>query len=414
MLPRKIEAQSRGLGVGHLLLNLMQKELHSGNLQILKLEESRSAPSRENPRYHFRIEDGHPMRRITRSRVFNATKPLLLPLLAGCLLSLAGCSKPPELQQAEGFAQGTTYHISWWTEQDVAPEKVTQAFQTTLQQIDEELSTYRDDSYISHFNQSHSTDWQPASADFIQLIEIAKDISRKTRGCYDPTVAPLFDLWGFKKDVLNVPSAEQIEAVKAEIGMDKLEMDAAGKRIRKTVPQLQLNFSSMGEGYTIGKLVADLEARGITNYLVEFGGDMKIRGHKPNGEKWRIAIQRPLPGKQTVHKIFTIEDESGVSLDTSGTYLHHFDADGKIYSHILDPRSGAPVSHNLVSASVFGTDPRISDGWTTAILCLGQQEGMQVARREGLEVFFIQQQDGKLINSQSDDLAQSKRITFEQ
>ncbi|MDH2436414.1 FAD:protein FMN transferase [Pokkaliibacter sp. MBI-7] len=347
-----------------------------------------------------------------RQRVSLVTTGLIL---AGSAL-LTGCSKPPEIQKIEGYAQGTTYHVSWWSDKAVANDEVQRDFNTTLAQIDEELSTYRDDSYISHFNHSSSTDWQPASVDFIELVNIAKDISQKTQGCYDPTIGPLFDLWGFKKDVLNVPAAEQIAAVKAEMGMDKIEVDEAGKRVRKTLPQLQVNFSSMGEGYTIGKLSAVLESKGVSNYLVEFGGDMKIRGHKPDGKKWRVAIERPVPGEggRTVHRIVTIDDESGVTLDTSGTYRHHFDAAGKMYSHILDPRSGTPVTHDLVSASVFGTDPRVSDAWATAMLCMGQEEGMQVAKRENLQVFFIQLKQSNLIDSKSDALAASKGLTFEQ
>ncbi|MFP8967861.1 FAD:protein FMN transferase [Pokkaliibacter sp. CJK22405] len=330
------------------------------------------------------------------------------------MTALQACSKPPEIQRVEGYAQGTTYHISWWSETSLDTGVVEQQFQQQLASIDKELSTYRDDSYISRFNASPSTDWQPASQDFIDLITLAKSISQKTQGCYDPTLGPLFGLWGFRKDVLNVPTPEQIQAVKAHMGMDKLEVDEVDHKIRKTVPDLQVDFSSMGEGYTIGKLTRILEDMGVTNYLVEFGGDMKIRGHKPDGKKWRIAIERPVPGNKTVHRIVTINDESGVTLDTSGTYRHHFDADGKRYSHILDPRTGAPVTHDLVSASVFGVVPRESDAWATAMLCMGQEEGMKVAEQEHLDVYFIQQKSASvLIDSFSPSLKQEQRVTFE-
>lgn len=350
--------------------------------------------------------------------VFFSSKCIQRSILALALVSLiSGCSQPPQLEKLEGFAQGTTYHISWWSEDDVPAADVKKVFDKTLAQIDKELSTYRDDSYISKFNNSHSTDWQPASPDFIQLIDIAKDIDSKTQGCYDPTIGPLFSLWGFQDDVLNVPTETQIQVVKNDLGMDKIEVDKEHLRIRKTLPTIQLNFSSMGEGYTIGKLSAILEEKGVKNYLVEFGGDMKIRGHKPGGEKWRIAIEKPRMNQdqqdRTPYQILTIQDENGVTLDTSGTYRHHLDANGKEYSHILDPRRGAPVTHNLISASVFGTDSRVSDAWATAMLCMGQKEGMQVAQKEGLSVFFIQNEEGKLVNSQSQHLKDSKRVTLE-
>ncbi|MCL1074115.1 FAD:protein FMN transferase [Shewanella dokdonensis] len=341
----------------------------------------------------------------------------LLSLLIGVAIIFAVLQyrRPAQLQKVEGYAQGTTYHISWWSEKVIPTQDIEQQFNTALAQIDAEFSTYRDDSYISKFNHSSSTDWQAASADFLQLLTIAKEINHKTGGCYDPTIGPLFNLWGFQKDKFNLPSAADIEATQAEIGIDKVEMDSAGQRIRKTLPGLQLNFSSMGEGYSISKLSAVLERHNISNYLVEFGGDMKIRGHKPDGKKWRIAIDRPdrKDSERQPYSIITINDETGVTLDTSGTYRHHFDENGKEYSHILDPRTGAPVTHNLVSASVFGKDPRVSDAWATAMLCLGPDAGQSIAKEQQLEVFFIEQRQDTFHNAQSAALATSKRVSFE-
>lgn len=345
-------------------------------------------------------------------------RPSIFALTAIILTTglLAGCSKPPQEQTLQGYAQGTTYHITFWSKDEVPTSQVQSSFSTTLAQIDEELSTYRPDSYISKLNDSDSTQWQPASQDFIDLIKIAKDINHNSEGCYDPTINPLFDLWGFKKDTLHVPTDAEIAATKADMGLDKIQVDEKNKRIRKTNPLVQLDFSSMGEGYTIGKLSQVLESKGINNYLIEFGGDMKIKGHKPNGKKWRIAIQQPIKekdGSQRVYKIITIEDEKGVTLDTSGTYNHYFDDKGVEYSHILNPSTGRPVNHDLVSASVFGTDPRISDAWATTMLCLGPIEGAKIAKKENLEVFFIENKKGKLVNSTSKALAETKRLVFD-
>lgn len=330
---------------------------------------------------------------------------------------LAGCdTQPPVIHQLTGYAQGTTYHISWWSEKPTDTQKIQQAFSKTLDQIDKEFSTYRDDSYISQFNQSLSTDWQPASADFIQLVNIAKTVNQETKGCYDPTIGPLFSLWGFKADVLHVPSAQQIAEVQAQVGINHLETDTAQQRIRKTIPQLQVSFSSMSEGYTIGKLSKVLEAHDVQNYLVEFGGDMKIQGHKPGGQHWRVAIERPIrdEARQEPYRILTITDEQGVTLDTSGTYHHSFDANGKQYSHIINPRTGAPITHNLVSTTVLGHDPRVSDAWATAMMCLGPDEGKEIATAKQLEAFFIWQQDDTLASNKSPALAASKRVEFDQ
>lgn len=305
----------------------------------------------------------------------------------------------PELQKVQGHAQGTTYHISWWLDHSPTSnkEKIVQQFQQALEAIDSELSTYRADSYISEFNQSTSTEWIPASDDFLRLISIARDVNAKTSGCYDPTVEPLFDLWGFKSGHFHIPSNEKIVRTKSKLGLDKIKVDWHKKLIRKTLPGVQLDFSSMGEGYTIEKLSEILEQSDITNYLVEFGSDMKVRGHHPSGRKWLVSISLPILkiGDNDPYHRVTINSESGVTIDTSGTYLRSFDIDGKEYSHILDLRLGAPVKHDLVSVSVFGDIPPVSDAWATAMLCLGAEEGAKIARREHISAFFIRRQKDK-------------------
>ena len=346
---------------------------------------------------------------------FNVTK---ITGLSALLITtfLVGCSEPPKLETVEGYAQGTTYQISFWSEDAVPVTEIQTAFNDTLAQIDKELSTYRPDSFISKFNRSPSVAWQPVSEDFVDLVKIAQDIHIKSEGCYDPTIGPLFDLWGFKTDQLHVPTREELTALKSELGIDKIEVDEENLRVRKTRPFLQLDFSSMGEGYTIGKLSHVLESKGYDNYMVQFGGDMKIKGHKPDGEKWRVAIQSPIPsadGAPKVYKVITIKNEEGVTLDTSGTYNRHFDDNGVEYSHIINPSTGKPITHDLVSASVFGTDPRISDAWATTMLCLGPVEGANIAKEENLNVFFIERKNDKLVNSSSAALLKTDKVKFD-
>ncbi|EAS64765.1 FAD:protein FMN transferase [Photobacterium angustum] len=331
-------------------------------------------------------------------------------------MMLSGCSEPPKLEKIAGYAEGTSYHVSYWSKDDVSSTKVKAQFDKALDAIDKEYSTYRGDSYISKFNKSTSTEWQPASKDFIYMLSLAKSINKESHGCYDPTIQPLYKLWGFQSDKLNVPTAAEIAKVRAEIGIDKIEIDPEHLRIRKTIPQLQVDLSSMGEGYAISRLSQILESDGVENYLVEFGGDMKIKGHKPMGEKWRVAIEQPVALKDGIHpyQIVTINDENGVSLNTSGTYHHNFKDGKKDYSHILDARTGAPITHDLVSASVFGNDPIQGDAWATTMLCLGPDEGKAVANEESLPVYYIQDVDDAFKNSKSNALIQDTNITLSQ
>ncbi|WFF41179.1 FAD:protein FMN transferase [Salinicola endophyticus] len=324
---------------------------------------------------------------------------------------LGGCSRPPALHKLEGAAEGTTYHISWWSEPEVAPETLEKRIDQALQQIDLWISNYRDDSLIERFNRGSSTQWQTLPADVVQLLSIARTVHRESRGCYDPTIAPLFDLWGFRADHFQPPSQSSIEATLAKVGFDHLQLDPTQDRVRKTLPELSVDMSSMGEGYTLWRLRQVLEDAGIHAYLIEFGGDMLARGRKPDGSTWKVAIERPSPARMAVERVFEISAESGVSINTSGTYHHFFDEAGHRYSHILDARTGTPVTHDLVSASVIGSDPRLGDAWATAMLCLGQQAGMAVARAQHLAVLFIQQDgDGKLHESQSPALANSNLV----
>lgn len=330
------------------------------------------------------------------------------------LLGLTACSRAPALQELDGFAQGTTYHLTWWSVPTVTPSAVSDEINRVLAHIDKAISNYRDDSDIALFNQRKSTDWYPLPPAVIRLLNIERTVYQGSGGCYDPTIAPLFDLWGFRTHTPHIPPARDIAAVLGEIGFDHVVIDAAKNRVRKTLPGLTIDMSSIGEGYSIWRLAQVLERHGIHNYIVEFGGDMLIKGHKPGPQKWRIAIEKPVPGPLTPQKIVTIEDVRGVSINTSGTYRRFFDADGKVYSHILDPRTGRPVTHHLVSATVFDTDPRVGDAWATAMLCLGDARGMSVARRHDLKVLFIQDEKGTLRVTESPALKRSHALHIEQ
>ena len=333
---------------------------------------------------------------------------LLFGMMAALLVS--GCRRAPELHKIEGRAQGTSYHLTWWSATPVDSAKLRAAIDATFADIDKKISSYRDDSDIEVFNRNPSTDWQELPADVVDLLELAGRVYRASQGCYDPTVKPLFDLWGFRKDAFRIPSAEQIAAVRASVGFDKLQLDIPGHRVRKLIPQLSVDLSSVGEGYTDWRLSRVFEAAGIADYLVEIGGDVYVKGRRADHEQWRIAIVRPLPDKMSIEKVVDIVDENGVSVNTSGTYRHFYDAGGRRFSHIFDPRTGSPVTHDLVSATVVGDDPRFSDAWATALLCLGKKDGEKAAEQEGVRAFFIQQQDGKLVESESPALQKDKAV----
>ena len=323
---------------------------------------------------------------------------------------LMGCSDP-SIQKLEGAAQGTTYHISYLSELPVDGKEIETAVKNELDTIDKTLSNYRPDSIIETFNSAENTDSQAVGNEIVSLVRIAKTVHQATQGCFDLTIKPLFELWGFRGDELTIPDDAALLKTLNRIGMEKLEV-IDETHLRKKQADLKVDLSSIAQGYSVEKISKALEQKGIKNYLVEIGGELKTRGRKPDSEAWRIALERPLPGEQTMQKIITMPRESPMAVMTSGTYRHYFDHEGKRYSHILDARTGRPVTHDLVSITVIHEDPTIADAWDTALLCLGQKDGMKIANAEKIPALFIQQLDNELIESRSDALNTLENLTI--
>ena len=329
-------------------------------------------------------------------------------ILLFCMLT--GCSEQA-IQKLEGSAQGTTYHISYWSELPMDGNDIETSIKNELDNIDKTLSNYRPDSIIETFNSTENTDSQEVGNEIVSLVRIAHTVHRASQGCFDLTIKPLFELWGFRGDELTIPNDAAILKTLSQIGMEKLEV-VDETHLRKKQSNLKVDLSSIAQGYSVGKISQVLEQKGITNYLVEIGGELQTRGHKPDLEPWRIALERPLPGDQHMQKIITMPKDLPMAVMTSGTYNHYFDYQGQRYSHILDARTGRPITHDLVSVTVIHEDPTIADAWDTALLCLGQKEGIQAANAAKIPALFIQQQDKELIESRSDSLNTLNMLTI--
>ena len=333
-------------------------------------------------------------------------------LSAICLIALTACTQKSELSLIQGFAQGTTYHITIDLHDQSKLSIIEDEIKQEFLRLDQEISNYRSDSRIEKFNANLTTEIQETSEEIVHLIEIARKISTSTEGCYDITMKPLFDLWGFKKDVFHFPSDEELEQTRSLIGMDKLET-IDKNHLRKTIPNLRVDLSSLGQGYSVARIASIIESHHITNYLVEIGGELKTRGKKPNGNSWRIAMEKPISTERKVEKIAVFETGEPMSLMPSGTYRHFFDSNGKRYSHILDARTGKPIEHHTALANAFMADSTLADAWSTALLCVGSQKGLELANKEGIAALFVDQIDGKLIELSSKSLESSQTVRLE-
>jgi thiamine biosynthesis lipoprotein len=326
------------------------------------------------------------------------------------LVMLTSCSEPT-IQKLEGPAQGTTYHISYWSESPVDTKDIKAGIENEFAVIDKLLSNYRPDSTIETFNSVENTESRDVGGEIVSLVEIAQVVHQASHGCYDLTIKPLFDLWGFRGDALTIPNDSTITTTLKQIGMEKLEV-VDDTHLRKKQADLKVDLSSIAQGYSVERISKVLAQKGINNYLVEIGGELKTNGYKPGLQPWRIAVERPLPEERTMHKVVTMPKDSPIAVMTSGTYRHYFDDHGQRYSHILDARNGRPINHNLVSVTVLSSDPAVADAWSTALLCLGQKDGMTAANAAKIPALFIELQGSELTESRSDALNTLSNLTI--
>ncbi len=315
-------------------------------------------------------------------RLFCLTIMLLFTLLN------TGCRKPPQIQTMTGFAQGTVWNITIWDDNQVDLDMLRLAVDLEFNRIDQLLSGYRQDSVIEQFNSARTTEPMEVGAEIVSLLQTAAEVSKYSRGSYDPTIRALFELWGFKGKNLTPPNEQELAETMRKTGIAKLEV-LPPDRLRKKEETISVDLSSIAQGYSVSRLAMIVEKAGIDNYIVEIGGELQSRGHKPDGSFWRIGLERPVAEERSLHKVLTIKSEMPTSVMTSGTYRRYFDEQGRRYSHILDARTGRPVRHDTVSVTVIHNDPTIADAWSTALLCLGVEEGAGIADATGIAALFI-------------------------
>ncbi len=317
---------------------------------------------------------------------------LLLLFLFNVLLS---CSGQPDrnVLHLQGATMGTSWNV---TIVDVVDAKKKQQLDKDIKQalvnINQQFSTYIPSSEISQFNATNKTQPFKVSKPVVQVIKAAQTISEATQGAFDISVAPLIDLWGFGSEViLFQPAAASIQQARANIGYQHLEASDNPPQLIKAIPQLQIDLSAIAKGYAVDSVAALMDKQGILNYLVEIGGEIKVKGVNPTGEKWQIAVEKPIINasankKQIAHQIISLEN---IAVATSGDYHNYFEEKGIRYSHTLDPTTGKPVTHQLASVTVLHESAMMADGYATAIMVLGDKKGLAFAKKEGLQVLML-------------------------
>ncbi len=285
---------------------------------------------------------------------------------------------------------GTTYSITLpRLPDDFGKPQLQQEIDARLARVNREMSTYEDDSTISRFNRNDTTDWVAVSPEFVEVTRVALELSRLSGGAYDITVAPLVELWGFGTvDRLDdrVPSDAEIGLALEKTSYRRLELRGSPPAIRKLSPDLTIDLSSIAKGYGVDVLADYLESLGLEDFLVEIGGELRARGLSHRGDRWRIAVERPVAGERSMQRTIEID---GQGVATSGDYRNYFERNGIRYSHIIDASTGKPITHSLASVTVLADTAMRADGWATMLLLLGEEAGYELARRQEIAAYFI-------------------------
>jgi thiamine biosynthesis lipoprotein len=298
---------------------------------------------------------------------------------------------------------GTTYSIEVARlPAAVGREQLQATIDGVLAETGRHLSTYDAASEISRFNAAATTEAVEVSEPLGSVVAIANEVSVASGGAFDITVGPLVRAWGFGEadmGAVTAPDAQQLARLRAEVGYDKLQLQTDHRALRKAVAGLQLDVNGIAPGYAVDRIAERFEALGVSDYLIELGGEVRAHGRSPAGRPWRVAVEAPLGGERMPYAVVELD---GLGASTSGDYRDFRIVDGRRVSHTIDPRTGAPVTHGLASVCVVDTSTARADAYSTALMVLGPQEGMELATRLGLAALFIERsEDGAGFTSQA-------------
>lgn len=306
-----------------------------------------------------------------------------------------------------GEAQGTTWVVRYLNDTtDYTPQMV-----DLLAAIDSDLSTYLEGSLINRVNDFARTDTVMAFVDstqyFTMMFERSAEIMRLTGGAFDPTVYPLVQLWGFGLKNREKVMPHEVDSIMAFVGMEPANIDLIERYrdtyfyeetyIRKGDRRVRLDFNAIAQGFSVDLMADELNALGLNNYMIELGGEVYARGVNADGRPWRIAIDKPVDSDERIFQ--AIVNLQNKALVTSGSYRKYYEEDGKRFSHIIDPRTGYPVTHGLLSTTVLANDAAAADAYATAFMVLGvegTQRFLQDHPELQLEVYLIFEADGQL------------------
>ena len=308
--------------------------------------------------------------------------PFLVLLIVGTVLILR---KQAPYHTDQGLVFGTIYKVTYQWEDNLKEE-----IEDELSKVDFSLSAFNKESVITKINNNESSE---VDSLFAQVFSLAKKVSSETGGAFDITVAPLVNAWGFGFKTSTGVDSLTIDSLRQFVGIDKVWLE--GNVLKKSDSRVMLDCSAIAKGFGVDCVARLLERKGVKNYMVDIGGEVVVRGQNPKMNTWRIGINKPVDDSLAINQeLQTILVITDMGMATSGNYRNFYYKDGKKYAHTIDPRSGYPIQHNILSATVIAKDCATADAYATSFMVLGRDSAMAVcASHPELDAYFIYSRD---------------------
>ena len=311
--------------------------------------------------------------------------PILFILVVLVVAGIAVGRKNADYQHDSGLVFGTSYNITYQSNDNLKPE-----IEKTLAEVDASLSPFNEKSVITHVNKNEAVTLDDL---FITVFRLSSEIYKDTEGAFDITVAPLVNAWGFGLKNGITPDCHAIDSLMQFVGFDKVKLQDG--KIIKTDDRLMLDCSAIAKGYGVDAVARLLKSKGIDNYMVEIGGEIVTSGENPKGAPWRIGVSKPDDDSVSVsNEIQGIINISNRAMATSGNYRNFYYKGGKKYAHTIDPKTGCPVQHSILSATVVSDECAKADAYATAFMVMGLDKAKAVlARHKDMMAYFIYSDD---------------------
>ena len=291
-----------------------------------------------------------------------------------------------------GETMGTRYSAVFFASAGIDVGAIGAALFAAVDQVDQQMSTWKPDSDLSRLNAAPLQQWQSVPAELLAVLEAALHVGRASGGAFDIGVGALVNAWGFGA-ANSQPDAQQIRALGQRPhrpASEVLDIDLANQRVRKQAA-LALDLSGIAKGYGVDALARCLDGFGITRYLVGIDGEMRAKGSKPDAQAWTVAIEKPVRHLREVMGVMELTD---AAIATSGDYRHWFEVAGQHYAHTMHPVRGRPLDSRLASVTVVMPSCMLADAWATALLVLGESAATQLAQQQGMTALLVLRNSG--------------------